>query len=1547
MVSDGTDSRAGCPADTQPTARRAAARWLAFGAVLVALTCPLRAAEGALRMRDGYFWDPLTADYFIPRGIAYQTWNPPVGADQTFAQLDYDLVEIRKLHANSVRCEIVWNQVEKTPGVFDWSKPDHLVAQAEALGLKLFVLIGFNYAPDWFPVDWRAVGSDGLPSVVLNYEHPEVRQAYSNYIAQVATRYRNSTAIGGWILGNEYAYFDLWNPGSVHLGYDAFSQAAFRSWLQKRYAGSIAALNATWGTTFTSFDTVVMPPTFPPDRNDPGYHDLAQWREYSIGEYVAVGATAARLADPTRLRTYSMLGGIFSGNDANYTYESAARIVERCAAAGAPLDFWSINDYAWASFDMEMRSADFGVAKYQALSGLPVMVSEIGFTSTENHFAGAPERQATALASQIWEPLVSGAIGVHLFTWTDRELYGGFFIRERGFGILRQDRVPKQPVFDNVSEAFRRLEQLHPERLLGGSRNPPSDIAVLWPDACVIGWPRANQETAMLWGALRRIGYQPGIVSEPQFEAGLGPAVRAMLLPRCYKLRPEDLARLQTAVIPRGIHIHANADLPGQFDPYHHPNPAWPGTMAALFGLDVSTAVAALDSGVTNSPMSSLTFKGVHPLGPLAPGATDTIATWKIWHGVRTTGGVTLATHTGQDGTQPPLPALHTRDLGTARTAVNTFALGDLSRHLSIHAWDVRYDWLHTIYRAWFDVAPVINLTGPGSRYVMPDYRPCASNTVLLSLLNQHTNPAVVTVEAPTLTTGRVAEDLTRGGRIPLNPDGTLTVPLAGDELVLLYLYARQPAQDESLINPFPDKLWFDAAPNAVWPRPSGASVEVGFDLVANGELFVALEAVHAAHQSYAVAGPYAVAGRTNQSVIVPIPEARLEDPFYRSSTEGGEYRFRAWIEHGGNRTAEVSLPVRLLWGVRPLELPNPSSLTPDSMHAVTVAWEELPSYVETDDGTPLDRAGLWQEYLAGQRHFEIVLELQRADGTPAVRQSVVTASGSGEHTFAIQVPRTPAGPWRWLAYARPAPEASVDFTDGFENRGPGEGADLLKPWNAYVYSQNGTAAYLNGGVQTAGFCCDQSGFLVVTNPPTVGAWSGFGLRYDCPQPWALPLDPTQWKHYRLGFDFREDHRQPCTLELQLLDSCGGLAVVTRAYAPGPDGWDRFEATLDQLIVPSYASGFNPSLLSSLVVNIQAPAAALYVASFDNIQLDGPETAPPAGASPTLHESFETRCLGDGGDLTQPWTGYVYGESGQVGFLAQGIHPTASEGTRAAFLMAGNQEQAGNLATFGFTRTFPEPWALPADRAAWAAYRFSCDMRENQRKPGILKLRLKSGPNAWIEFVKIYAPGIEGWDTVAAPLDQFVQGFGIDAFDPTHVESLVVEFRMMQTGGTYLGSFDRIRFDAPATPLPPELGYATFHSANDLPDRDRDGIPDAYETGTGVYLDPTHTGTRPDRPDSDGDGASDWQECVAGTNPNVGGDALQLEVLAKGSQVSLHWSARAGRAYDVLSASELGAIFLPVPGLQNLTAAADESWTLPLPAAGEASRYYRLQVRWP
>ncbi|MEO2175128.1 MAG: hypothetical protein ABGY96_13635, partial [bacterium] len=57
-------------------------------------------------------------------------------------------------------------------------------------------------------------------------------------------------------------------------------------------------------------------------------------------------------------------------------------------------------------------------------------------------------------------------------------------------------------------------------------------------------------------------------------------------------------------------------------------------------------------------------------------------------------------------------------------------------------------------------------------------------------------------------------------------------------------------------------------------------------------------------------------------------------------------------------------------------------------------------------------------------------------------------------------------------------------------------------------------------------------------------------------------------------------------------------------------------------------------------------------------------------------------------------------------------------------------------------------------------------------------------------------------------------------------------------------------------------------TVNLLQDSDRDGLPNDYETGNGIFVSITDAGTDPNNPDTDGDGFLDGEEAFGGTDPN-------------------------------------------------------------------------------
>jgi hypothetical protein len=960
--------------------------------LLMLAVCPLTGlADGnCLEIRDGYFWDPAEQSFLIPHGFAYQTFNPPVYATQSSNQLAYDLEEMAKMHANSLRVEFTWSQVETNENQYNFSDMDFLVQKAEEEGLKLFVLIGYQYPPGWFSTNYPermathwdpyTNGGEFGQSAVLNYNSPEAMAGYASYVSNVCARYKDSTAIGGWIVGNEFAYYDLWEPPATYtthryVGYDTnYSLPDFHAWLTNKYDDTIGNLNTAWGTAYSTFDEVPMALTYPTNRENQvetqqsGYNDLIKWRKQSISRFLSAGAGAALNADTNHLITYAMVGGIFNGRDDNITCEDALAIVEYCEAAGTPIDFWTINNYPWTSTGSELRSSDYGVSKYKEILGLPVMVSECGLSSNDGIFPETEYRQAGAEASLPWEAIMSGAIGAHIFHWNDRDEFFSYDFpldREAGFGIVHDNRTIKDPVFWNVLKAYRLMDEIDLGRLFGGSGDPDNDIYVYWGTDGDLGYDRANQELAMVWAAFKRRGFQVGILNQDDYDNQVFTNGSAVFLPRSFQLDAPRLDALETNAIAAGIHVHAEADLPGRFDEYHRNNLNWTSRMDSIFGLDISAAVPGWESGTTYiegyKDYSNVAIQVVAPFGPLTNNFN--FDTWKIWHGIAATSGSNLLTQTGNEGSQPAMPGLHVKEhgAGQGRAAVCTFAFGDIQSgdgNPSEHPWDVHNMLLEAIYETYFGMTPLMTLSGTGAAYVVPDYRLCTNGTVLISLLNMSADSAQVTLTASNLLYGHKVENLTQGGVISESAGDSVSVDLIGDEFALLYVYDTTGSADDSLVNTQPEKIWVDDSPMRVYPRGDDYLVAIGYDTLGNSrDLKIAFERT-TPDLTFGTSVFYSVSGQGVVTGSVPIPDANLEDPTYVSTWEGGNYIFHATLEDSGTVYSETEVPVTLLWGVRPVSVPT--NIQPATAYDITVLWQNIPCYLPTNQPTPLHRADVW-----------------------------------------------------------------------------------------------------------------------------------------------------------------------------------------------------------------------------------------------------------------------------------------------------------------------------------------------------------------------------------------------------------------------------------------------------------------------------------------------------------------------------------------------------------------------------------------------------------
>ncbi len=1156
---------------------------LLLSAALCRATSAL-AGGGCLEMRQGYFWDPQATHYFVPVGMSYQLWNSAVGANQSYEQVRYDFEEMKKMHVNSVRVELPWGMIETAPGNYNWANADALMDIADQVGLKLFVLIGFQYPPGWAPSDWFGINENYAQSQVVNYRSDNARAGYSNYIAAVTGRYRDRTCVAGWILGNEYAFYDLWETADPHvfLGYDDASKWDFRYFaLYDMHGGSIADLNAAWGTAYTNVADIVMPARYPSNRVDAAYHDLLQWRKKVIGEYVAVGSCAARAADTNHLRTYSMVGGIFNGNDCNISGEDPKTIVAQCAAKGAPLDFWAINNYPWVLEGNEMRMAQFGITKIQDQSGLPVLISETGISSTDNLFPDAGPRQAGALAAHAWEALMRGAIGVHLFHWNDREWFTPSFSRERGFGITTGNRIPKQPVYDNIVAAYRQLRNMNADRLFGGSTNPAGNIAVYWGVDADMGWNRANEEMSQIWGALKRLGYEPRFMDEGGYDARryTNANYRALVVSRAYQMSSNRLAQL-TNVVAQGKHVYANADIPGQYNAYHQVNGNWNSVIQNIFGLTVSAATDPWHGAVSGSWESKFSHARINnvitPLGALTNGyhLETGLGAWHLYSGVAAHSGATVIQTVGYPDSSP----------------------------------------------TWFNITPLVTIapTNPAEKvYIFPDYRHCTNGSVLLSLHNGHNAAAAFTVAASNLLYGRTVENLTDGGILETNSDGQVTLALGADAHVVLYAYATSGGVDASVINPATAKLWFREAPLAgVWPNGTNWTVNLGYDTRgANLNLKAAFERDDGAVRVFGTAAVVAVTGQGHADLGVFIPDADLNNPDYVSTADGASYRWHAWLESGGAPVYHLYLPTRLYWGARPTAaLPNVQT---GQHYNVAIQWQCLPSYETWLYPAPLDRAGMWDistvtapggdewhPKVNYAQSYDMVLELMTG-ATVVASSTVTTTNGTATNVFSITAPAAGSG-FAWRARAVTKPSGFIDFTDNFENRKRmWENLTLppftaVEPWIPYAYAQYENPVIADGGDGIAGTPFDPvsdgtNSLCLTAKGYWQGDWGGFGIERVWPQTWELPADTNQWTNIIAAFDFLDATSNKLWLvemELKLVDENGNGLSYVAPHNRTPGQWDTNRANLKQFshTIPAQP-WFDRTKVKKFQANIRIPAS--------------------------------------------------------------------------------------------------------------------------------------------------------------------------------------------------------------------------------------------------------------------------------------------------------------------------------------------------------------------
>lgn len=185
----------------------------------------------------------------------------------TKASVDKQFQLMHSTGLTLVRIFIIWDDVERVPGVWNFESYDWIYDAAAKNGIEIAATLCPEDPPGW---------ADKTPFYHnrVNLNDPANRAAASIYLKKVVGRYKNNPAQGVWLLMNEPTKYDT-EPTTFH---------AFGDWLQAKY-GTVNALNQHWFRPLNKFsDAKITPEQQTLYWTD--YRALIDWKNFNVDNLI-------------------------------------------------------------------------------------------------------------------------------------------------------------------------------------------------------------------------------------------------------------------------------------------------------------------------------------------------------------------------------------------------------------------------------------------------------------------------------------------------------------------------------------------------------------------------------------------------------------------------------------------------------------------------------------------------------------------------------------------------------------------------------------------------------------------------------------------------------------------------------------------------------------------------------------------------------------------------------------------------------------------------------------------------------------------------------------------------------------------------------------------------------------------------------------------------------------------------------------------------------------------------------------------------------------
>ena len=393
-----------------------------------------------------------------------------------------DLVQIKQLGFNTVRCWIDWASGEPEEGRYRFETIEVILKLAEEQGLKVVVQVYMDSAPAWvgrkYP-DSLFVSSNGAvihPESSPGYcrDNEGVRAAELKFYTALAHAAKKSSAFVGWDLWSEPHVINWATPTFIdnpEFCFCKYTVARFRNWIKKRY-GTLEALNSAWYRHFNSWDEVE------PNRLSTilSYTDFIDWKSFiadKLGEDLKDRYDAVKHVDPLTVATSHAAGiGLFSsplwweGQSDDWTMT-------------AQVDYYGTSFYpkhsSFVDRDVEWRGAllDFTRSFGYADGGRGFWIGELqaGFGTIALNVS--PTVTPADLRIWTWSALARGAKAINYYAWYPMST--GY--ESGGFGMIQLDGTLTER--SKVAGAVARVVDANQKSFLA-ARPPKAEVAIVY-----------------------------------------------------------------------------------------------------------------------------------------------------------------------------------------------------------------------------------------------------------------------------------------------------------------------------------------------------------------------------------------------------------------------------------------------------------------------------------------------------------------------------------------------------------------------------------------------------------------------------------------------------------------------------------------------------------------------------------------------------------------------------------------------------------------------------------------------------------------------------------------------------------------------------------------------------------------------------------------------------------------------------------------------------------------------------------------------------------